>query len=163
MNWEALGALGEIVGAAAVVLTLIFLTVQLRQNTKAVEEARRATVSQLYQFRANMHMDGMLRMAESSGLSFIQIQEKAIREGLESLTKEEKEVLRLHSVAAAVRLDNGLFQHKSGFLDEDYVEYIESVIARMYPMWEALGVFEYGFRPGFIEAAREIAERRGTA
>ncbi len=34
MNWDAIGAVGELVGAAAVVVTLIFLTIQLRQNTK---------------------------------------------------------------------------------------------------------------------------------
>jgi hypothetical protein len=33
MNWEALGAIGEIVGAVAVVLTLGYLAVQIRQNT----------------------------------------------------------------------------------------------------------------------------------
>jgi len=35
MNWEALGALGEIVGALAVIVTLVYLSVQIRQNTKA--------------------------------------------------------------------------------------------------------------------------------
>ena len=35
MNWEALGALGEIAGAAAVIVTLAYLSVQIRQNTKA--------------------------------------------------------------------------------------------------------------------------------
>jgi hypothetical protein len=39
MNWDAVGAIGEIVGAGAVVLTLIYLTVQLRQNTKAVQHS----------------------------------------------------------------------------------------------------------------------------
>ena len=36
MNWEAAGAIGEIVGAGAVVLTLIYFSFQLRQNTKSV-------------------------------------------------------------------------------------------------------------------------------
>ena len=36
MNWEAIGAVGEIVGAIAVVATLIYLAQQTRQNTKAV-------------------------------------------------------------------------------------------------------------------------------
>lgn len=36
MNWDAIGAQGELVGAAAVVLTLIYLSVQLRQNTRTV-------------------------------------------------------------------------------------------------------------------------------
>jgi hypothetical protein len=39
MNWEALGAIGEIVGAVAVVLTLGYLAVQTRQNTRAVRVA----------------------------------------------------------------------------------------------------------------------------
>ncbi len=39
MNWDAIGAIGEIVGAGAVFITLIFLTVQLRQNTRAVEHS----------------------------------------------------------------------------------------------------------------------------
>lgn len=34
MNWEAAGAIGEIIGALAVVLTLFYLSVQVRQNSK---------------------------------------------------------------------------------------------------------------------------------
>lgn len=33
MNWDALGAIGEIIGAVAVVVTLLYLAVQIRQNT----------------------------------------------------------------------------------------------------------------------------------
>ena len=33
--WEAIGAIGEIVGALAVVLTLVYLAIQLRLNTKS--------------------------------------------------------------------------------------------------------------------------------
>ena len=36
MNWEAISAIGQIVGALAVLITLIYLAVQLRQNTAAV-------------------------------------------------------------------------------------------------------------------------------
>ncbi len=36
MDWEALGAIGEMVGAIAVVATLGYLAIQLRQNTKSV-------------------------------------------------------------------------------------------------------------------------------
>jgi hypothetical protein len=37
MNWEAAGAIGEIVGAIAVVATLIFLVIQLRHSTQATQ------------------------------------------------------------------------------------------------------------------------------
>ncbi len=36
MNWDAIGAVGEILGALAVVITLVYLSIQLRQNTKAL-------------------------------------------------------------------------------------------------------------------------------
>lgn len=35
MNWEAIGAAGEILGAAAVVVTLLYLALQVRHNTLA--------------------------------------------------------------------------------------------------------------------------------
>lgn len=43
MNWEAIGATGEIVGAAAVVLTLAYLAVQIR--TARIASAQGATYS----------------------------------------------------------------------------------------------------------------------
>ena len=39
MNWDAIGAVGELLGAAAVLFTLIYLAVQIRQNTSAVATA----------------------------------------------------------------------------------------------------------------------------
>ncbi len=36
MNWEAIGAIGEVVGALVVAATLAFLVVQVRQNSKAI-------------------------------------------------------------------------------------------------------------------------------
>jgi len=39
MNWEAISAIGEITGALAVFVTLIYLAIQIRQNTKAIQAA----------------------------------------------------------------------------------------------------------------------------
>jgi len=36
MNWDAIGAVGEILGAIAVFVTLLYVAVQIRQNTKAL-------------------------------------------------------------------------------------------------------------------------------
>ena len=36
MNWEAIGAIGEILGAAAVFVTLVYLAMQIRQNTASM-------------------------------------------------------------------------------------------------------------------------------
>ncbi len=66
----------------------------------------------------------------------------------------------MHAIAGAVRLDNSLSQHRTGFLDDDYAEYIETVVANRYPQWVQLGILEYGFRPGFFEEARKLSERK---
>ena len=39
MNWEALGAVGEIVGAVAVIVTIGYLAVQIRQHTISLRHA----------------------------------------------------------------------------------------------------------------------------
>jgi len=49
MNWEAISAIGEIVGATAVVVTLIYLAVQVRQGTRATQAVSIQTASSLDQ------------------------------------------------------------------------------------------------------------------
>ena len=44
MDWDAIGAIGEVIGAAGVIVTLGFLATQIRQNTK---EARLAAIGEL--------------------------------------------------------------------------------------------------------------------
>lgn len=39
MNWAALSAVGEIIGAITVLVTLAYLAVQIRQNTRAVQSS----------------------------------------------------------------------------------------------------------------------------
>lgn len=39
MNWDAIGAIAELLGAVAVFLTLIYLALQIRQNTRAVRSS----------------------------------------------------------------------------------------------------------------------------
>ncbi len=48
MNWEAIGAIGEVVGALGVIATLGYLAFQIRQNTKQLtlnEQASRVAVA----------------------------------------------------------------------------------------------------------------------
>ena len=39
MNWEAIGSVGDAIGGVGVVLTLLYLALQTRQNTRAVRAA----------------------------------------------------------------------------------------------------------------------------
>ena len=61
MNWEALGAIGEILGSAAVFMTLIYLAVQTRQTTKllkaTIREQRTESSHRLQFFAAEKFAD----------------------------------------------------------------------------------------------------------
>ena len=54
MNWEAIGAIGEVLGAAAVVATLGYLAVQIRQNSRAVKNS--AAQSMLSEANASLRV-----------------------------------------------------------------------------------------------------------
>jgi len=62
MNWEALGAIGEIVGAVAVVVTLAYLAVQIRQNTRVFR-------SSTEQAQADAHTRCLSLVAQDSDLA----------------------------------------------------------------------------------------------
>lgn len=52
MNWEALGSIAELVAALAVLVTLIFLTVQVRTNNELTRRANRdKTIDQFNAWR----------------------------------------------------------------------------------------------------------------
>lgn len=45
MNWDAIGAIGEAIGAIGVIATLVYLAAQIRQNSHVVRSATRQAVS----------------------------------------------------------------------------------------------------------------------
>ena len=54
MNWDAIGAIGELVGAMAVVMTLAYLAIQIKQGTRATRAQTRSMLTQqLLEFHKN--------------------------------------------------------------------------------------------------------------
>ena len=48
VNWEAIGAVGEILGAIAVIGSLIFVGVQIRSNTRAPQTATTHNLTNIF-------------------------------------------------------------------------------------------------------------------
>lgn len=48
MNWEAIGAIGEVLGALAVVVSIVYLAIQIRLNSKLLQSAAQDSVSIKY-------------------------------------------------------------------------------------------------------------------
>lgn len=80
MNWDALGAIAEIIGAAAVLVTLIYLARQVKHNRESVESATAESImSTLITTTATA--------ASSPGLSGLLIRGQA---GMDSLSEDER-------------------------------------------------------------------------
>ncbi len=66
MNWDALGAIAEAVGAVGVIATLAYLAIQIRANTAALSAQARHSISelalQITMFRAE-HAEEYARLA----------------------------------------------------------------------------------------------------
>jgi hypothetical protein len=45
MNWEAISAIGEIVGATAVVVSLVYVAAQIRENSRTTRSATRQAIA----------------------------------------------------------------------------------------------------------------------
>ena len=65
MTLQDWGAIGEMVGALAVVVTLIYLAKQIRMNTHAMDEGRKLALAQTYQMRSDALQDMLVQAADS--------------------------------------------------------------------------------------------------
>jgi len=108
MNWEAIGAIGEVVGAFAVVLTLVYLTMQVRQADLGI---RASTYQHLLAERANVNMT----ISANGALANI------VRRGFSGDELDPDERQRLHGVALqAFLLFNSAHRlYQSGVIDDD--------------------------------------------
>lgn len=146
MSIQDLGALGELIGGAAVIITLIYLAVQVRQNTASLDSARRLALAQTYQIRSDALQAMLVRASDSTyiGPIIIKLTEAGYPEdvrSMDALTTEERGRFRQWHIAQITHWDNLYYQYQQGFLDEEYYQdVLESRIARLAPVWRALRV-----------------------
>jgi hypothetical protein len=143
-----LGAIGEFVGSIAVVITLIYLAIQVKLNTESIDENKRALVSQTFQARASDLQTILLTSAYSDGLS--DVISKVAEPGrammvsdldkLSTLTPSELTRYTQFVLANRTRIENIFFQYQHGFIDDEQYQMIKQAITMMHPTWKALGL-----------------------
>ena len=71
MNWDAVGAIGEVLGAVTVVATLFYLARQIRQNSRALDRSNEyARANSIHQ--TNLHFSQVeAQLAQDAGLASI--------------------------------------------------------------------------------------------
>jgi len=110
MDLNALGNIGEFVGAIGVIISLIYVSVQLRQNTKAV----RATAYQEVSQNSVELLSLIIADAEMA-----EIWGRGLDAGEDSLTTTER--FRWHAMLLATfrHWDNLNYQYRNGTLDHE--------------------------------------------
>jgi hypothetical protein len=69
-NWDALGAIAELVGATAVLITLVYLVIQVRQHSRSISSmATQAIFGQFNELSMLLASDPILAKAFEQGLS----------------------------------------------------------------------------------------------
>ena len=115
MNWEAIGAVGEVLGAGAVVATIIYLAIQVRQSKSMLHTNQNLAIGQSYQHRTSITSDNF--RAQLANHDPIAIRAKMSRG--EELSEEEKGAMQIVSALGHFAYDNMYYQYSVGLLDEE--------------------------------------------
>jgi hypothetical protein len=163
MTFQDWGAIGEVIGALAVVVTLIYLAKQIRLNTHAMEEARKLALAQTYQLRSDALQAMLVQAADSEYIGPIIIKLTGLGypedvKALDTLTDPELRRFRMWQIAQQTHWDNMHFQFQQGYLDREYYEdAFKERVVRLAPIWKALGLTS-GRRSFFAEIERLARE-----
>ena len=118
MNWEALGATGEIVGAGAVVVSLVYLAVQIREQNR---EARFAAMHEI-----------AVGFREVTGIGTDMAWADVATRGLKDFASlDEPEKLSMFSAFTNIFrvCEEAFLLHRAGRLDPSYWRGMESYLA----------------------------------
>ena len=115
MNWEAVGAIGQIVGTVLVGITLIYLSLQLRQNTSSLKSSTFLAISTL--MGSTMEV-----FATHADLAPLLIKAQA---GLDGLSAAERARFGFLLMMAYRRVETVVVQRHLGFIDPDLTEGFE--------------------------------------
>lgn len=106
INWEIVGVISEAVGAIAVVITLVYLAVQIRQSTRMMRSTAKHSLTEATQnliFKFADHPDAWVKLVS----------------GAEPATPEEDARMSLLTRAMLRGFESQCYQHQVGLLEED--------------------------------------------
>ena len=115
MSWDAVGAIGQVIGAVLVGITLIYLALQLRQNTSALQSSTFLAISTL--MGSTMEV-----FATHSDLAPLLIKAQS---GLDGLSADERARFGFLLMMAYRRVETVVVQRHLGFIDPGLTEGFE--------------------------------------
>lgn len=115
MNWEAVGAIGEVGGSIAVLATLVYLALQVRQNTAALRAGAAQAVSESL---------NQVNLTDASSLVHARVVRLAF-EDPGAMNEDERSLCDYLCLASCRALEAALLQAELGTLDADTAEMVD--------------------------------------
>jgi hypothetical protein len=156
MNWDAIGAIAELLGAIGVIASLVYLAMQIRHSREQMGQNTRA-------LRANSYQQFRHEISEAyHGYMKVPGFSKILRLGMadyEKLDDEDAFIFTFWMVAVMSGYENAYYQYRVGLLDRDRWEIQRSHIAGLL---ESTGVAQWwrtremDLGPEFVALVEEI-------
>jgi hypothetical protein len=157
MNWEAAGAIGEIIGASAVVLSVIYLSFQIKKQT---EESRLAATREL-----SSQTQGFLDILLANP-DLIARYGKSVQM-YEDLPNEERLWAAMSFQRMFRVMEQQLMHSKNSHVEKVYFESVEKTILEMLSFpgvqqwWEKSNYMFSGMLRDYVQPQLEIAKEKG--
>ena len=162
MDWEAIGSASEVVGAIAIVVTLIYLSIQTRLTRNAVEENTQHLLQQTTHSAVAMYSDWRRTVLATPELAKIIV--RANSEG--SLPADERLLFSIcfqDLFLAAVTSYRSVIHNTAGHSKAIDVAYIVSMLKEN-PLavedWEKVAPVLVGISPEFVSAVNASLSNR---
>jgi len=117
LNWEALGAIGELVGATGVILSLVYLGLQIRHSSEQTNLNTRSVQATAYQNLIDHHTSLNLNLAYEPEL--FELLMRAEFEGLDNLSLLEQNRWEVFMVSTLRSYLNGYYLREGGLITEE--------------------------------------------
>lgn len=123
MNWESIGVIAEVVGAVAVVVSLVYLAIQVRSNTRALRAGSSFDTAHSWatfneQLVSMLAGDSEFQSGGESRLVRIGAQFYGAESKADDLTDTERVLMSYMHRALFQKLEGQYFLYKLGYLDE---------------------------------------------
>ncbi len=155
MSLQDWAAIAEIVGAVAVIITLIYLSIQVRHNTKAIQGQTISDVTRNVHEHANMVLQGQDVAAALKKFA-----------SDKSLDPDDAILIDFLLTAVFVASQNEYFQWKQGLLDESVFRSLHHVIYTLLESPNGQYWWQHEGRrmvaPEFVEFVDEIFKSKSS-
>lgn len=148
MTIQDSGAIAELIGAAAVLVTLVYLAIQTRMNTKALRAQTHQQIAEARRENLKLFLDHP------------DLYEAVVKSWTSGVSEKDSLLLRQFTVITARHHENELYQYSQGMIEEDEMESQRRVMLLPHIQLEEVERSAHLYTPAMQEEIALLIARR---